>query len=471
MAGNRQKMSNGEVRYRDEEPAKPSFLDDIISASESALEVYKTMPVDMRVALETSIYPGAKPESIGAVAAYCKERGLDVLQKPVHIVSMSVKVTDQYGKERYEQRDVIMAGIGLYRIQAEQTGQHIGTSEPEFGPMVKQTFTGTKWVNEKPRDIDVVVEYPEWARVVVKKLIGGQVCEFYGKEYWIENYATQSKYKDAPNSMWTKRCRGQLGKCAEAQALRRAFPGKLGNQPTYEEMLGKELELSRITEPVDTAAQREQASKDRLKDALEPTTTTKQKESPAKAKTADKPDTKPAEADGGAVNELADMIRGAHWRDWPELLAQAVESEDQEAVEAMFTLARTKLDTASEKNKVSWLALNQRVFGKQALKLEKFWDKEGPWEALEALGVSDPTTDAEVPQEDEEEDVPFGNAADETPPEQDPIEALRAEIEAVSDQPSFQLANKKWSALPSTEQRKLTKDMVAASKRIQGGKG
>ncbi len=52
--------------------------------------------------------------------------------------------------------------------------------------------------------------------------------------------------------MWQKRPYGQLAKCAEAQALRKAFPEIVSQHPTAEEMEGKpfnelEIEVKNIT--------------------------------------------------------------------------------------------------------------------------------------------------------------------------------------------------------------------------------
>lgn len=166
--------------------------------------------------LQSSLYPGAKPASIKLVLGYCKAAGLDPMQKPVHIVPMRVKQPNG----DYEWRDTIMPGISLYRVQAARTGELAGIDEPEFGPM-KQGLG---------------IEYPEWCKVTAYRIIGGMRVPFTSCEYWLENYATEKKDSVAPNTMWRRRPRGQIAKCAEAQALRKAFP-ELGSQPTADETI------------------------------------------------------------------------------------------------------------------------------------------------------------------------------------------------------------------------------------------
>lgn len=191
---------------------------------------------ELMAVLRSSLYPGAKDESIKMVVGYCKAAGLDPMLKPVHIVPMDVPTgkKDSEGSDIKEKRDVVMPGIGLYRVQAEESGLHAGTSEPEFGPD-KTTKLG-----------DTEITYPEWCRVTVFKIVDGKERAFPARELWIENYAQKGRKKD-PNAMWAKRPYAQLAKCAEAQALRKAFPSRAGSQPTAEEMEGKPL-----VEDVDT---------------------------------------------------------------------------------------------------------------------------------------------------------------------------------------------------------------------------
>lgn len=214
--------------------------------------------------LVNSLYPGAKRDSAAMVLSYCRAAGLDPLQKPVHIVPMSVKtgMKNKYGRDEYVMRDVVMPGVGLYRVQASRTGQYAGMDEPVLGPMHTMTFADTKteWVagpngRREPKEtyFQREITYPEWVTVTVYRLVGGFRCAFPAREYWLENYATAGRDTEAPNTMWAKRTIGQLVKCAEAQALRKGFP-EVGSQPTAEEMEGRAYPETFEAEPTPVAA-------------------------------------------------------------------------------------------------------------------------------------------------------------------------------------------------------------------------
>jgi len=187
---------------------------------------------ELLTVLQSSLYPGAAPASIKMAICYCRAAGLDPLQKPVHIVPM-------WDGKAKQMRDVIMPGVNLYRTQASRSGQFAGMSEPEFGPDIKTSVGGQS------------ITYPEWCRVTVRRLLSnGTVAEFTAREFWTENYAVKGgpDKSIAPNAMWTKRPRGQIAKCAAAQALRIAFP-EIASAPTADEMEGKQINADEAPPP------------------------------------------------------------------------------------------------------------------------------------------------------------------------------------------------------------------------------
>ncbi|MGT4673716.1 phage recombination protein Bet [Aeromonas caviae] len=207
-------------------------------------------------ALCNTIYPGANPDSVVMAIDYCKARGLDILLKPVHLVPM--QVTDARSKEKVW-RDVPMPGIGMYRIQADRSGNYAGADEPVFGPDVTEEFQDP--YNQSAK---IKVTYPQWCKYTVYKMVNGQRVAFHALERWKENYATQSGKTECPNAMWRKRPYAQLAKCTEAQALRKAWP-EIGSEPTAEEMEGKEIIINEI--PGNQPQQTSQA-KSRTLDAI-----------------------------------------------------------------------------------------------------------------------------------------------------------------------------------------------------------
>ena len=190
---------------------------------------------DLINVLRNSLYPGAQTDSIKMVLGYCQAAGLDPMQKPVHIVPI-------WDGKLKTMRDVVMPGIGLYRTQMSRTGECAGVTEPEFGADKTETLGG------------VEITYPTSCKVIVKRILpSGNIAEYAATERWKENYAMKGGQDKsiAPNAMWTKRPYAQLAKCAEAQALRKAFP-ELGAAPTADEMEGKTFDDSQAIESTAT---------------------------------------------------------------------------------------------------------------------------------------------------------------------------------------------------------------------------
>ncbi|WP_348720632.1 phage recombination protein Bet [uncultured Alcanivorax sp.] len=181
--------------------------------------------------LRESLYPGAEDNSIRMVLGYCRAAGLDPMQKPVHIVPM-------WDSKASRMRDVVMPGVGLYRTQAARSGEYGGISDPEFGPEITENIGGYE------------ITYPEYCRITVSRIVCDRLVTFSAVERWKENYAMKGgkERSIAPNTMWAKRPYGQLAKCAEAQALRKAFP-EVGSAPTADEMEGKSFVDNEVERP------------------------------------------------------------------------------------------------------------------------------------------------------------------------------------------------------------------------------
>ena len=202
-------------------------------------------------ALMTSVYPGAKSESVIMVWDYCKARHLDPLKKVVHIVPMQVTDAKTGNKEW---RDVVMPGIAELRTTATRTGVYAGQDDPEFGPMI--THLG--------------VTVPEWCKVTVYRIVQGERVPFPHLAFFAEECATKDG-GSALNKMWTKRPRGQIAKCGEAGALRKAFPEELGGEYTAEEMDGKEFiegSAARVDDPSESAERATQGTTQNLKQRI-----------------------------------------------------------------------------------------------------------------------------------------------------------------------------------------------------------
>lgn len=159
--------------------------------------------------LTDHIMKGASPTEVQYFGEVCKRVGLDPFKKQIHAV------------QRWDNQSKRMVwsyqtGIDGYRSIANSTGAYAGSDEPKFLPADESTPNPTK------------------ATVTVWKLVAGQRVPFSASARW-EEYVQLTK-ENKPNSMWRKMPYGQLAKCAEALALRKAFPERLSGIHTDEEM-------------------------------------------------------------------------------------------------------------------------------------------------------------------------------------------------------------------------------------------
>lgn len=185
-----------------------------------------------RVLVEVT-YPGAKSvEAVIMALGYCQKRGLDPFKKPVHIVPV-------WSSEKKGYIETIWPGISELRTTATRTGIYAGLDGAVFGQDITETFKDSTKGNDGYDRKEITVTYPEWCSITVYKIVAGQRCAFPGPRiFYKEAYGRLGKSL-LPNDMWAKRPRGQLEKCAEAAALRRAFPEEIGNEYSAEEMEGQ----------------------------------------------------------------------------------------------------------------------------------------------------------------------------------------------------------------------------------------
>lgn len=163
-----------------------------------------------------SLFPGADPQSVLMVVDYCAARKLDPMKKPCHIVPMRTKdaKTGEWGW-----RDVVMPGIYEYRTTAQRTGEYLGHSKPEYGPVVDHGG----------------VKAPEWCEMTIYRYSKySERIEFPVRRYFAEVVGLTKEGK--VNDRWSKAPIQMLEKCTEAAGLREAFPDEFGGEPTAEEM-------------------------------------------------------------------------------------------------------------------------------------------------------------------------------------------------------------------------------------------
>jgi phage recombination protein Bet len=177
---------------------------------------------EQREIIRGLIAPDTTDQELAIVVAYAKRVGLDPIAKQLYAIPRQVnrKIVNNQGQEVWtkERRLTLQTSIDGLRLIAQRTGDYAGRRGPEWcGP---DGDWKDVWLKEDP---------PAAARVGV--LRHGFVEPLYAVAHWRE-YVPQG----GQDKMWQKMPAGQLAKCAEALALRGAFPAELSGLYSDDEM-------------------------------------------------------------------------------------------------------------------------------------------------------------------------------------------------------------------------------------------
>jgi phage recombination protein Bet len=152
--------------------------------------------------IRSTIADGATADELKLFLYHCSRTALDPLAKQIYFQK-------RFNKRRQRYEMTVITGIDGYRLVADRTGQYAGNDDPVFDDEAD----------------------PKKATVTVYKIIDHTRCPFTASARWDQYYPGEEQ-----GFMWRKMPHLMLGKCAEALALRKAFPAELSGLYIKEEM-------------------------------------------------------------------------------------------------------------------------------------------------------------------------------------------------------------------------------------------
>lgn len=172
-----------------------------------------TWTVDQVDLIKRTIAVGATHDELQLFLNQAKRTGLDPLSRQIHFVKRKDKGT-------------IQTAIDGYRLIADRTGKYAGNDDYLFDEGLPQY---THMMSQRGN--------PTTATSTVYKMIDGVRTGFTATAGWAEYFPGE-----AQGFMWKKMPYLMIGKCAEALALRKAFPAELSGVYTNEEMMQADMD-------------------------------------------------------------------------------------------------------------------------------------------------------------------------------------------------------------------------------------
>ncbi len=165
--------------------------------------------------IKTQIAPGVSDDELSLFLYQCKRTGLDPLAKQIYAIKRGPKMT-------------IQVSIDGFRLIAERTGKYVGQIGPHW------CGDDGEW-----KDVWTSLKTPAAARVGVLR------SDFREPLYGVARFASF-----VGDNLWRRMPDVMIAKCAEAIALRRAFPIELSGLYTPEEITDFETMPAPRAEPL-----------------------------------------------------------------------------------------------------------------------------------------------------------------------------------------------------------------------------
>lgn len=173
------------------------------TAVTSVAQLRTGLTVDQVDLIKRTIAVGATDDELALFVQQCNRTGLDPFARQIYAIKRQGKMT-------------IQVGIDGFRLIADRTGKYAGQTAAEW------CGADGLWV-----DVWLSAKAPEAARV-------GVVRHDFAQPMYVS--ATFREYAQTSSPMWGKMPATMLAKCAEALALRKAFPQELAGMYAPEEM-------------------------------------------------------------------------------------------------------------------------------------------------------------------------------------------------------------------------------------------
>jgi phage recombination protein Bet len=182
----------------------------------AAVDVASHFTPEQYELIRSQIAPKATPDEMKLFLYQAARTGLDPLSRQIYAIHRKERID---GEERLKM--TIQTSIDGFRLIAERTGRYAPGPETQF------TYSETaKDANDEPRVKSATA-------FVLKRTVDGTWHTVAATAHFWE-YA--QAYGGKLTKMWEEKPHIMLGKCAEALALRKAFPAEMSGIYTGDEM-------------------------------------------------------------------------------------------------------------------------------------------------------------------------------------------------------------------------------------------